>query len=350
MHAYFHARGVSVLADRPAYHWMLRRDTKSNASYQEFDPVGYYDNVREVLDLIEEHTEPGPLRDRLLSHWYRGKMLGRVGGRYFPRRTPEHRRALHAEVRKLALERYGPEVDAWIKQSMRVRSHLLREGTFESLDKLAEMEAELRTAVTVHKAYWEEDETFVLPFEARLVEKHDRPLRYERRADRIFWVPPELPDELPERVLEVTDDLFKSTVQIILRAKRGKAEFVLPSKHKVKLTEVGGVTTPVLTGEARIEPGTAAAGSKLPRGEWEAIAAVDITGFNAVGKVRAKKTDAEYTLRINNEGAVRRGKRRRKRTASPPPPSLKGRLARKMPRLARRLRRAREGRRAAAAG
>ncbi len=350
MHAYFHARGVSVLADRPAYHWMLRREQKANASYQEFDPVIYYDNVREVLDLIEEHTEPGPLRDRLLAHWYRGKMLGRVGGRYFPRRTPEHRRALHAEVRKLALERYGPEVDAWIKQSMRVRSHLLREGSFESLDQLAELEAELRTAVTVDKAYWEEDETFVLPFEARLVERHDRPLRYERRADRIFWVPPDLPDELPERVLEVTDDLFKSTVQIILRAHRGKAEYVLPSKHKVKLTEIDGVTTPVLVGEARIEPGTAAAGAKLPRGRWEVLSAVDITGFNAVGKVKVKKTGDEYEVRINDQGAVRRAKRRRKRAKHAPPPSLKGRLARRMPRLARRLRRAREGRRAAAAG
>ena len=74
-------------------------------------------------------------------------MLGRVGGRYFPRREPEHRRALHAEVRKLALERYGPEVDAWLKQSMRVRSHLLREGTYESLEKLSELEAELRASV-----------------------------------------------------------------------------------------------------------------------------------------------------------------------------------------------------------
>jgi glycosyltransferase involved in cell wall biosynthesis len=351
MHAYFHARGVSVLADRPAYHWMLRRDQKSNASYQAFDAAGYYENVREVLDLIEEHTEPGPLRDRLLSHWYRGKMLGRVGGRYFPRRDPEQRRTLYDEVRKLALERYGPEVDAWIKQSMRVRSHLLREGTYESLEKLAEMEAELRAVTTVQHARWEDDGTFVLPFEARLVERHDRPLRFERRSDRIFWVPPELPDELPERVLEVTDDLFKSTVQIILRAKRGKAEFVLPSQRRVKLVEVDGQTTALLTGEARIEPGKAAAGAKLPRGRWEVLAALDITGFQAVGKVRSRRTDAEYELRINDEGAVPQSKRRRRAKAeSARPASLKGRLARKMPRLARRLRRAREGRRAAAAG
>jgi hypothetical protein len=86
---------------------MMRRGD-SNASYQAFDPVGYYGNVREVLDLIDEHTEPGELRDRLKLHWYRGKMLQRVGGPHFPKRTPEHRRALDEEVRKLALERYTP--------------------------------------------------------------------------------------------------------------------------------------------------------------------------------------------------------------------------------------------------
>ena len=82
MHAYFHARHISVLAGYPCYHWVMREDD-ANASFAELEPVGYYANVREVLDLIDEHMEPGPLRDRVRSHWYRGKMLGRVGGANF---------------------------------------------------------------------------------------------------------------------------------------------------------------------------------------------------------------------------------------------------------------------------
>ena len=35
-----------------------------------------------------------PLRDRLMSHWYRGKMLGRVGGRDFLWRDEDFRREL----------------------------------------------------------------------------------------------------------------------------------------------------------------------------------------------------------------------------------------------------------------
>ena len=92
VHAYFHANGISVLADRPYYHWTTR-ERSPNASHRPLDPEGYYGNVREVLDLVLEHTEPGPFRDRLLTHWYRGKMLQRVGGAqvHAPRRGPQPR-------------------------------------------------------------------------------------------------------------------------------------------------------------------------------------------------------------------------------------------------------------------
>ena len=57
MHAYFHARGISVLAGYPCYHWVLREEGGERL-LAELEPAGYYDNVREVLDLIDEHMEP----------------------------------------------------------------------------------------------------------------------------------------------------------------------------------------------------------------------------------------------------------------------------------------------------
>ncbi|MEA2428300.1 MAG: poly(ribitol-phosphate) beta-N-acetylglucosaminyltransferase, partial [Thermoleophilaceae bacterium] len=186
VHAYFHAAGrISVLADYPCYHWVLRKGDE-NASYRPFEPAGYYQNVREVLDLVERHTEPGPLRERLLSHWYRGKMLGRVGGRYFPRRDPAYRRELYDEVRKLALERYGPEVDRYIAPNMRVRSKLVRDDDYAGIEALAAMEAELRADVRTgpHRS---DGDAFVLPFEGRLAGDRS-PRRFERRGARIFWV------------------------------------------------------------------------------------------------------------------------------------------------------------------
>ena len=346
VHTYFHAKRIYVIADHPIYHWVRHED--GNASYDAFDPVGYYQNVREVLDLVEEHTEPGPLRDKLLSHWYRGKMLNRVGGRSFMKRDPDYRRELHAEIRKLAVERFDEGVHAWLAPSRRVRSHLLREGTLESLEKLSGLEAELRADVTVSHGRWEDDGTFIIPFEARLVERNDRPLRFERREGRVFWVPPELPDQLPERMREVTDDLFGSRARIIVKSAEDKREYVLPSTNKVKLEPIGdGCVAPVLTGQARLEPATAGGGSPLRPGRWLVLAGVNVIGFSAVGNVRRRKTGAEYKIRINEDGSVRR-KQGPKRI--PEAPSLKGRLARRFPGLARQLRRRRAARREAAAG
>src|SRR3954466_14252886 len=116
VHAYFHANRISVLADYAFYHWMMRdwdREAEGNASYSRFDPAGYFDNVREVLDIVEQHTEPGELRDKLNSHWYRGKMLGRVGNQPFVTREPDYNRRIYEEIRRLALERYDEGIVAW---------------------------------------------------------------------------------------------------------------------------------------------------------------------------------------------------------------------------------------------
>ena len=110
VHSYFHARRISVVANYPCYHWM-RSPADANASWRQFDPAAYFDNVREVLDLVDAHTEAGTVRDGMYAQWYRGKMLSRVGGACFLRREPDYRRALYDEVLRLVLERYPPELD-----------------------------------------------------------------------------------------------------------------------------------------------------------------------------------------------------------------------------------------------
>jgi poly(ribitol-phosphate) beta-N-acetylglucosaminyltransferase len=63
MRAYFSSPSISVLADYPCYHWVLR-DVESNASWGQLDPVSYFENMREVLDIVDEYTEPGPFCTR----------------------------------------------------------------------------------------------------------------------------------------------------------------------------------------------------------------------------------------------------------------------------------------------
>jgi glycosyltransferase involved in cell wall biosynthesis len=346
VHSYFHAERISVLATYPCYHWIHRADDV-NASWRRLDPVGYFDNVREVLDLVEEHTEPGPLRDQMYMHWYRGKMLGRVGGGPFVRREPEYNRELHREIRRLALERYGPEVERRLPFNLRARSRLLRESTYESLGVLAAFENELRAEVVLRETGWD-DGILALELEARLVGATEQ-LVFRQGRDTIRWEPPApLRAELPEDTLDVTEELERSQVQVLLRSKRTRAEFSVQARLEVVPVSAGedrDVKSPVLVAVAEIDPRSAAAGSPLAPGDWEVHVLVDVADFTAVTESLRPKAEARLrrpapktlTLTVTTDGRLMQ------RTP------LKRELSRRLPGLVQRFRRFRRRGRAAIA-
>jgi hypothetical protein len=146
LEAYFRARTISILADYPCYHWVLRGDA-TNASWSRMEPVSYFGFVREVLDIIEANTAPGELRDRLLAHYLRSKALWRLEGAVFLRRDEDFNRELFEEVRKLTLERFPPAIDRYVPFKYKVRAHVVRDGSFEGVVALARFEADLRARV-----------------------------------------------------------------------------------------------------------------------------------------------------------------------------------------------------------
>jgi glycosyltransferase involved in cell wall biosynthesis len=329
VHAYFHARSISILADYPCYHWVLR-DSDENASYQPFDPAEYFGYVREVLDVVEEHTEPGELRDRLLSHWYRGKMLKRVGGAPFTRRRPDYNHRMHEEVRKLALERYGPWVDDHLAFNLRIRSYLLREGTYDDLMALAEYEAALRPEAFVEPKL--RRRKAMLRIEGSLSSLRE-PLRFERRGDRILWVPPKaLQGRIPDEVRDATDAVASSRAQILARAKTDKAEFLLPSGFKVDLDAEG---RPHLDGKAKLRVSKAAGGGRLRKGDWQLHSVLIFAGFQVPGALRRRETGKMVTLTVTPDGQIYE-----KATGQKPPrPALRRRIADRAPWLVRLVRR-----------
>ena len=142
MRAYFLAPRISVLADYPCYHWVLR-DRDTNASWGHLDPQSYFAFLREVLDIVDANTEPGAFRDRLYARWYRGKMLNRVE-KVHANPDLAHRRALYEAMHELAVERFPAGVDAFLPFNLQQRSRLLRAGDYEGLAALADVETALR--------------------------------------------------------------------------------------------------------------------------------------------------------------------------------------------------------------
>jgi poly(ribitol-phosphate) beta-N-acetylglucosaminyltransferase len=349
VHAYFHARRISVLSDYPCYHW-IHRAQEVNASWQRLDPVGYFQNVREVLDLVAEHTDPGHVRDRLFAHWYRSKMLARVGGGPFVRREPQYRHDLYEEIRRLALERYGPDVDGFLPFHLRLRSYLLREGRYEALGALAEFENEVRAEARLRAISWA-DGRAELKLEAGLTGERD-PLLFVRRGARMYWLPPaKLEGEFPEEMLDVTDELTRGKVQVLLRSTRNKAEYVQPTRSELVLLRApadGDAKRPVLISAAEIDPRSAAAGSPLRAGDWQVNVQVGVADFMEIAETVSRPAGGFFSrLRRREPGRLLLTATRDGRMIERA--ELKRRVTRRLPQVTKQLRRFRKRGRAAIA-
>ena len=342
MAAYFLAEKISILSDYPCYNW-FGRGNEASASRIQWDPVEYYGNVREVLDIIEANTEPGPLRERLMTHWYRGKMLRRLGPVFFPHIDEEWRRTVYAEIRKLALERYGPWADKHVPFVMRVRAELLRGDRYDDLIAFARAEGKLKANLVLADLR-REGERLHLRIEGTL-RRPAGPLAFTRSGDRVLWRPPgELGERLPEERLDVTNALPKSRADLFLRHQQTRAEFELRTEATTRLEPIGGDpdrVRAVVELSAVIDPATGAAGAPLPPGEWRVLGELFVTGFRASNPItrrgggrvdRMLVTTADGTVREHWGRPPRRSMRRFARRAM-----ISGRY--RIRRAARRLRR-----------
>ena len=321
--AYFAAERISVLADRPVYHWM-RREEQDNASYRRFDAQGYFGNIREVLDLVESKTTPGPFRDELLTHWYRGKMLGRVGGRDWLWREDDFRKELYDAVRPLAMERFGEDVHERLPFNLRVRSKLLRRGDFDGLGRMSRFERRITPVVRV-RGIERGGTHLVLRLESWFGAPGPR-LKFEREGKRTFWVPPteNLSGHVPHEDRELTGELRRASADVFLRNVDDDTEYLLPARTEAKLqvAESGRVRVRLQT-VVPIAPTAAAAGAPLPPGRWEVHIAPTVAGFRRMAPVLRK--GEPLVLTTYAPGRIVVG------DAPPPAPGAAARAYRRLP-------------------
>jgi glycosyltransferase involved in cell wall biosynthesis len=234
MRAYFQARTISVLADEPCYAWVKH---PGSASSSRIDPETYFPHLETVLDLIEAHTEPGPLRDRLLRHWFRGKILKRLSGRRMLKYPDDYRSQFLDVVTPIVQERFGPGVDKGLALPHRVRAALLRADRRADLLRLAEFEAGLDCRVEVVSAGWSRGGGLELTVEVRITRDGEEALVFER-ADpgRWAWRPPPSLGLLPAELLVAGRDLRGDSVDLALRDSDGVRRNVSGSRWKQSQT------------------------------------------------------------------------------------------------------------------
>jgi glycosyltransferase involved in cell wall biosynthesis len=291
--AYLRAKVVSVLSDYTCYHHIARADA-GNAGFRRIEPVGYYGNLREAIDIVERLTEPGTRRDIVMRRWYRVEMLRRVSDRTFAGMERQYRREMYEEIRRLALERFNtPSVWEPLPASTRVVSALLRQGRFEDLVRLAEFSSTVALDCEVVRWEWEAGR---LRFEALVAARTlaGEPALTASEGDVVYaaWLA-RVPEDVRAARLEPT-----AFLELRLRGRDKSHRVPLETARVVESgtvrTRVTGIVDPAPTG-----------GAPLVEGVWDIF-------------MRLRDTDAGRDLarRVGGEhGTV---------SAPLPPPGLVG--------------------------
>ncbi|WP_432249497.1 glycosyltransferase family 2 protein [Streptomyces sanyensis] len=307
MRAYIPARVVSILGSYTCYHYS-RRDDGKNAGSARLVPAGYYGNLREVLDVVVDGIEPGPLRDRVLRRFYRVEMLGRLSEPSVLTYEGGYLREMVEAVRPLARDFMTDAVHEGLGPMLRTRSELLRAGDAEGLVALARFASSVNGAVRLEDLEWRPDGRIAIGLTARLACGPDREsLPLVRRGGRVLLDPslaaaPEAAapeSDAPESAahalpapIDVTDDLGAFTAELSLRDRETAVEWYCRATFTAEVVDGGtapqgedGRCEVVLrgTGELATEGGRSGRGS-LPRGFWDAW--VTVRGLGLVRKAR----------------------------------------------------------------
>lgn len=287
--AYFAAETITVLANYPCYYHVLRGE--GHISRSEVDWQDYYRRLREVIQIIEDNTEPGPLRDRLLARSFRVEMLGRLDRGGFLRRGVDERRRLFEEVRTLALEHYGPGVVDSLPLSLRVRSMLVRSGNLDGLVDQAHYEAGIRARTRLLALYWD-GSAFGLAFEGSL-ERQGEPLTFGPGLDDLSLpVAASVAMQVGEVANDLGVELERGKADLVLRERATKVELYVPlhNHDQVRQSTLRGVTV-TLRAEARLDPLSAAAAQLMSGGRWDAFVRIAMCGWTREARLGADRVE-----------------------------------------------------------
>jgi poly(ribitol-phosphate) beta-N-acetylglucosaminyltransferase len=285
--AYLTAASASIVADYICYRYLQRADLGNAGSYR-IAPTAYYDNLREVLDVVDDHTEPGEFRDHCYRRFLKTEMLGRLGGRKLFNAPPEHRIELLREIRRLLEERFGTEVLAGLPAALRARAALVSAGTLPDLVAFAERMRDLK----VHTRL-----TRIEPAEAGLAltveaEFHyaGGPLRLESKGTD--WLLPRAlvgsQVEDAERTVEPLSDMLGD---VVIRHREHLDEWFLPGRLQPAVEpdgdddQCGGRLR--WRGTVVLVADVVAGGAALRRGTHDLLVRLDAFGLNRTVRLAA---------------------------------------------------------------
>ncbi|GAA3840417.1 hypothetical protein GCM10022403_085840 [Streptomyces coacervatus] len=293
--AYLRAENVAVLSDYLCYYHVKREDA-SNAGFQRFDPVGYFKNLREALDVVEKLTEPGPLRDRLFRRWLRNEMVERMRGQRLLKLPADYRQELFDEIHKVVVERFGPGVAAGLQPTQQIVAGLIAADRLADVEEFARWESGIKPSGVLESLGWENG-NLSIGFTAEY-KSGGEPITFQADGGRDLLVPP-LPQTSLDAIALLGADtsapLAKSKVDLVVRERATAAEFFQPvelTREKVAVEGREGHFRQVLRATSQVDPLSAANGAGLDAGIWDVLIRISSCGWTKstrLGSVRSEE-------------------------------------------------------------
>ena len=305
LEAYFAASVISVLADPVCYHFYQRPDYWG-ASTGLTDPDTYYGYVREVLEIVEAHTEPGPRRDALLQRFARIQLLNRLRGPRFVAHPDVYRASLFAAIRSVVEDHVPPSVDELLAPFQRTQMALVRAGRLDLVVQAAKWERRIGVAVSTASSR-SESGPFDLTIEAWLTAGR-RALSLERRDERfVLDLPPDIAAVIPDHAREIS---VGGHASVVCRRRGDLGEIPIPARAERRVEKRQGRYSIVDRVDVTIDPGIFASSSRAA-GRWDVIVRMGIAGVTREVRVAQIQVSADQSVVLRHaprgsEGALNR--------------------------------------------
>ncbi len=289
--AYFAAHSCSIVADYVCYRYLKRSDG-ANAGEQRIDPPSYYENLRDVLDVIDTHTEPGLVRDHFYRRFLRVEMLGKLSGRKVVKTRFERGDIWLDPIRQLAEERFPISVDDGLPTIARLRAHLMRHGTFADAKNLTartrRVQPEVRMTLTGVG-----DGRAALRLVGELVDD-GVPVSLQPHGEHNWLLPEAITGPATPGLRQIDDPAEMVADVVVISRKRADEWFVDHSLTVEVVPQEAGSAHLRIAGEVVLDPATAAGGRPMADGRHDLSVRLDALGLN---RLRPLKVDQVTTGR-----------------------------------------------------
>ncbi|WP_413753667.1 glycosyltransferase [Streptomyces sp. R-74717] len=293
---YLLASNIAVLSDYLCYYHIKREDA-SNAGFQRFDPVGYYNNLREALDIVEKYTEPGTLRDSMFRRWLRNEMVERLRGKRLLDLPEDYRQELYTEIRGVVTERFGPGVARGMQPTQQIVAALVVADRLADIEELARWEAGIKPTGFLESLKWDAGRlgaAFTAEYQT-----DGEPMTFRTEGEKDLLNLPLAQDTLDAVVSLGASPLAtaaKARVDLVVRERTTAAEFFQPVEFtRERIPSDDGTTFRlVLRAEGTIDPESAANGAPLGDGIWDVLIRISSCGWTKetrLGSARAENVE-----------------------------------------------------------